>query len=173
MVGLFGITISPSLLDTGNPMVFGVLSISFLLIGCFIGWQVCKRRIDVEVKKAEAVERMRLEAKDAEKKREKETRRRELEERRIAFVEQLDYQTKEYLWRFYSEDYIDIPNSLRDFDDEYDLSGWVTYETVSRDKDRWRVSDWAREFLDSHPELLDNVASEHLEKGATGEPFEE
>lgn len=74
VVSLFGITISPSLLDTGNPLVFGILAASILLIGCFIGWQICKHRIDIEVKKAEAVERVRLEKAEEDRKREEEER---------------------------------------------------------------------------------------------------
>lgn len=172
--------------DVIGQTVYNALYVGFPIasgaFGILAGWCLHGILVDSKAKQAAAIERAKQDGETERKKMDQEEReaerlreenekaaaeaRREqrLEDSNVAFIQQLEYKSKEYLWAFYTKGTIDLPRDVRGFEEDFGFACWVTYETVSKDKDRWRLVDWAKDFFDRHPELLEQVAEDQANK---------
>lgn len=89
----------------------------------------------------------------ATKKHAEEQRAEKLEQSRVELVKHLSFEAKEALGVIHDNGFIDMPNG-KPFDN-LGFGEWIDYETRDCGTTRWFLKDWAREFLDTHPELLD------------------
>lgn len=159
-----------------GPWPFWIWSAGVAVLFAAIAWYVrsvvVKRALGMPLKDAaEALDedrRREREAKEAAEraKAEREKKARKAEEEYIELVKSLDFESKEDLLEFYENPYVDIPvGQSWEFESECGFATWVTFETVSREIERWALKPWARKFLDRHPELLSCVRDAQAASG--------
>lgn len=148
------------------------------VFGLITGWFLRGLLVDAQAVKAAAIEkarqdgeteRLRLEQERIEE--EQKTHEREeneqaeaerirkqqkLEQSRIDLVKHLPFDAKDNMWTLYQKGSIVLSGASNErFFANLGFAAWVDYETIDYGEERWFLKDWAREFLDAHPELLD------------------